>query len=115
MLPTWSMTTRLVANVLPAARRWRPPRFVTGGAFALLTVAASVLLARRLTHASWPLDGVEPFLAAAAASAYLVSFVFRARAWRRLFPPDECPDHAGCLASVGAAAATGAVLPFRLD
>jgi hypothetical protein len=109
------MTTRLLANVLGAAHRWRPPRFVTGGAFALLTVAASVLLARRLTHASWPLDGVEPFLAAAAASAYLLSFVFRARAWRRLFPPDECPDHAGCLASVGAAAATGAVLPFRLD
>jgi Lysylphosphatidylglycerol synthase TM region len=81
----------------------------------LLTIAASVLLARRLTHASWPLDGVEPFLAAAAALAYLVSFVFRARAWRRLFPADERPDQGRCLASVGAAAATGAVLPFRLD
>ena len=97
------------------ARGRRPPRFVAGGAFALLTVAASILLARRLTDASWPLDGVDPFLAAAAAVAYLVSFVFRARAWRRLFPPDECPDQARCLASVGAAAATGAVLPFRLD
>jgi hypothetical protein len=88
---------------------------VTVGAFAVLTIAASVLLARRLTHASWPLDGVEPFLAAAAALAYVVSFVFRAQAWRRLFPPDERPDQARCLASVGAAAATGAVLPFRLD
>ena len=78
-------------------------------------MAASVLLARRLTHASWPLDGVEPFLASAAAFAYLASFVFRARAWRRLFPPDQCPDQARCLASVGAAAVTGAVLPFRLD
>ncbi len=44
-----------------------------------------------------------------------MSFVFRARAWHRLFPRDECPDQARCLASVGAAAASGAVLPFRLD
>ena len=28
---------------------------------------------------------------------------------------NECPDQARCLASVGAAAASGAVLPFRLD
>jgi hypothetical protein len=32
-----------------------------------------------------------------------------------LFPPDQQPDQARCLASVGAAAASGAVLPFRLD
>jgi len=109
------MMTRPLADALRAACRRRPHRFVTGGAFALLTIAASVLLARRLTNASWPLDGAEPFLSAAAALAYLMSFVFRARAWRRLFPHDECPDQARCLASVGAAAATGAVLPFRLD
>ena len=41
--------------------------------------------------------------------------VLRARGWHRLFPPDQCPDQARCLASVGAAAASGAVLPFRLD
>jgi hypothetical protein len=90
-------------------------RFVASAAFALLTVAASILVARRLTHSSWPLAHVEPWLAAAAALAYLASFVFRARAWHRLFPRDECPGQARCLASVGAAAASGAVLPFRLD
>jgi uncharacterized membrane protein YbhN (UPF0104 family) len=86
-----------------------------GAAFALLTVAASILVARRLTHSSWPLDHAEPALVAAAALAYLASLVFRARGWHRLFPPDECPDQGRCLASVGAGAASGAVLPFRLD
>lgn len=90
-------------------------RFVVSVGFAVLTVAAAILVGRRLTHSSWPLDHVEPWLAAGAAVAYLASFVFRARGWHRLFPPEECPGQARCLASVGAAAASGAVLPFRLD
>jgi hypothetical protein len=90
-------------------------RVVASVAFAVLTVAASILVARRLTHSTWPLQHVEPWLAAAAALAYLGSFVLRARAWHRLFPRDECPGQARCLASVGAAAASGVVLPFRLD
>jgi Lysylphosphatidylglycerol synthase TM region len=90
-------------------------RLVGGLAFALLTVAAAILVGRRLTHASWPLDHAQPALAAAAAFSYLASYLFRARGWHRLFPPGECPDQARCLASVGAAAASGAVLPFRLD
>jgi hypothetical protein len=90
-------------------------RLVGGAVFAGLTVAASVFLARKLTNASWPLDHAHPPLVVAAALAYLVSFLFRARGWHRLFPREECPDQARCLASVGAAAASGAVLPFRLD
>jgi len=90
-------------------------RLVASVGFAALTVLASILLGRRLTNSSWPLDHAEPWLAAGAALAYLGSFVFRARAWHRLFPADECPGQARCLASVGAAAASGAVLPFRLD
>jgi uncharacterized membrane protein YbhN (UPF0104 family) len=90
-------------------------RLVASIGFAALTVLAAILVGRRLTHSSWPLDHVEPWLGAAAAVAYLASFVFRARAWHRLFPPEECPGQARCLASVGAAAASGAVLPFRLD
>jgi hypothetical protein len=30
-------------------------RFVVSAAFAVLTVAASLLIARRLTHSTWPL------------------------------------------------------------
>jgi hypothetical protein len=90
-------------------------RSAIGAAFVLVTIAASVLVGRRLTHSSWPLEHVHPLLAAAAAVSYFASYVLRARGWHRLFPPDECPDQARCLASVGAAAASGAVLPFRLD
>ena len=109
--PAWSSTRRTIELVAPRRRG----RFVAGLAFVLLTVAAAILVGRRLTHASWPLDHAEPALAAAAALSYLASYLFRARGWHRLFPPDECPDQARCLASVGAAAASGAVLPFRLD
>jgi hypothetical protein len=90
-------------------------RLVAGLAFVLLSIAAAILVGRRLTQASWPLDHAQPALAAAAALSYLASYLFRARGWHRLFPPGECPDQARCLASVGAAAASGAVLPFRLD
>jgi uncharacterized membrane protein YbhN (UPF0104 family) len=105
----------MVGPLRRAAARQRHGRLIAGLAFALLTVAAAVLVGRRLTNASWPLDHVQPALAAAAALAYLASFLFRARGWHRLFPREECPDQGRCLASVGAAAASGAVLPFRLD
>jgi uncharacterized membrane protein YbhN (UPF0104 family) len=90
-------------------------RLAVGAVFALVTVGACVLLGKHLTHSSWPLAHARMVLVGAAAVCYFASFVFRARGWRRLFPGDEKPDQAGCLASVGAAAASGVVLPFRLD
>jgi Lysylphosphatidylglycerol synthase TM region len=88
---------------------------VAGVVFGGVTLLACVLLGRRLTGSSWPLAHARMLLVAAAAVCYFVSFVVRARGWRRLFPRDECPGQARCLASVGAAAASGVVLPFRLD
>jgi uncharacterized membrane protein YbhN (UPF0104 family) len=90
-------------------------RLVAGAAFAAVTLIACVLLGRRLTDSSWPLAHARIVLVVAATFCYFISFVVRARGWRRLFPRDECPGQAGCLASVGAAAASGVVLPFRLD
>jgi hypothetical protein len=90
-------------------------RLVAGVVFAAVTLLASVLLARRLTDSSWPLAHARMLLVGIAALCYFVSFVLRARGWRRLFPHGECPGQARCLASVGAAAASGVVLPFRLD
>jgi Lysylphosphatidylglycerol synthase TM region len=104
----------MVERLLPALRS-RRGKLVAGLAFGLLTAAAALLVGRRMTSASWPLDHAQPMLVAAAALSYLASFLFRARGWHRLFPREECPDQARCLASVGAAAASGAVLPFRLD
>ena len=96
---------------------WAPDRrrFVAGIVFAAITVAAALLVGQRLTTSSWPLAHTRTLLVALATLCYFVSFILRARGWHRLFPPEQQPDQARCLASVGAAAASGVVLPFRLD
>ena len=76
---------------------------MSGIAFALVTIAACVLVGQRLTHSSWPLAHARMALVAPAALCYFASFILRARGWRRLFPPGLQPDQARCLASVGAA------------
>jgi hypothetical protein len=78
-------------------------------------VVVGVLVARRITSTSWPLEGARVELALAAGTAYLASFVFRALGWQQLFPATARPARSRCLAACGAAAASGAVLPFRLD
>ena len=89
-------------------------RNTAGVAFCVLAVAIGFLAARRLTSTSWPLQEANVVLVILASAAYLASFVFRALGWQRLFP-GERPDRSRCLAACGAAAASGAVLPFRLD
>jgi uncharacterized membrane protein YbhN (UPF0104 family) len=93
----------------------RRTRIATGVGFCVLAIASCVLLGRRLTSTSWPLQHADMVLVASASVAYLASFVLRALGWRRLFPHAERPDRSRCLAACGAAAASGAVLPFRLD
>ncbi len=104
-------------RAVKATVRWavRYRRLVTGAGFAAITITACVLVAQRLTHTSWPLAHARMLFVVAAAICYFASFVLRARGWRRLFPRAQQPDQARCLASVGAAAASGVVLPFRLD
>lgn len=94
---------------------YRRRRLVGGIAFSSLSLAACVLVARRLSDASWPLESANVILVLLAAGAYLASFGLRAFGWQRLFPARERPDGARCLAACGAAAASGVVLPFRLD
>jgi uncharacterized membrane protein YbhN (UPF0104 family) len=94
---------------------YRRARFAGGLAFCVLLLGACVLVARRLSEASWPLQGAHLPLVLLAGAAYLASFGFRAFGWHRLFPARERPDGARCLSACGAAAASGVVLPFRLD
>jgi hypothetical protein len=94
------------------SHRWR---LLGGLAFSLLSLGACVLVARLLSDASWPLDDAHVSLIFLAAGFYLASFGFRAFGWHQLFPNCERPDGARCLAACGAAAASGVVLPFRLD
>src|SRR5215210_8978467 len=122
-LPAASVPTVLAVRPLsrPAApwrglrdspHRWR---LVGGFAFSLLSLGACVLVAQYLSDASWPLDGAHFPLVLLAGCSYFASFGFRAFGWRQLFPRSERPDGARCLAACGAAAASGVVLPFRLD
>lgn len=90
-------------------------RLLGGLAFSLLSLGACVLVARYLSDASWPLEGAHVSLVFLAGGAYLASFGFRAFGWHQLFPSRERPDGARCLAACGASAASGVVLPFRLD
>jgi hypothetical protein len=92
-----------------------PRRLLGGLAFCLLSLGACVLVARHLSDASWPLEGAHVHLVFLAGCCYLAGFGFRAFGWRQLFPSRERPDGARCLAACGAAAASGVVLPFRLD
>jgi uncharacterized membrane protein YbhN (UPF0104 family) len=105
-----STAGRLRDRVSPRRRR-----LLAGGFFAVITTAATILLGQRLTHTSWPLAHARALFVVEAALCYFASFVLRARGWHRLFPREQQPDQARCLASVGAAAASGVVLPFRLD
>jgi hypothetical protein len=90
-------------------------RLVFALGFAGVTVAACVLLGRRFTHTSWPLERAHMSLVGGAIALYFASYVLRALGWQKLFPATRRPDRARCLAACGAAAASGAVLPFRLD
>jgi hypothetical protein len=93
--------------------RWH--RTAGGIAFCALSLAACFLVARYLTTASWPLEDADVVLVVVAGGAYLASFGFRALGWQRVFPSRQRPDGARCLAACGASAASGTVLPFRLD
>jgi hypothetical protein len=106
---------RAAASRTPARSTRTGGRLLVGGAVAALTLAASALLARHLTHTSWPLQRAHMGLVALAGGLYFASFILRALGWQKLFPAPERPDRARCLAACGAAAASGLVLPFRLD
>jgi len=90
-------------------------RVFAGLAFAAVTIVAAALLGKHLTKTSWPLQRAHMGLVAAACALYFASYVLRALGWQKLFPQGSRPGRATCLAACGAAAASGVVLPFRLD
>jgi hypothetical protein len=117
-----TVAVRSLAAVSRPAPPWRGirrrphgRRLLGGLAFCFLSLGACALVARHLSDASWPLEGAHAPLVFLAGCSYLAGFGFRAFGWHQLFPSRERPDSARCLAACGAAAASGVVLPFRLD
>jgi hypothetical protein len=102
------------ADVPSSGRRSRL-RLIVGFAFVAVTLVACALLGKRFTHTSWPLQRAHMDYVAGAVACYFASYIFRALGWQKLFPAATRPDRARCLAACGAAAASGVVLPFRLD
>jgi hypothetical protein len=92
-----------------------PRRVLAAFTFAAVTLGVTFLLARRLTHTSWPLQRAHMGLVGAAVALYFTSYVMRALGWQKLFPAAGRPDRSRCLTACGAAAASGVILPFRLD
>jgi hypothetical protein len=90
-------------------------RVLGGVAFAAVMLGTSVLLARRLTSTSWPLERAHMGLVGGAVALYFASYVLRALGWQKLFPQGGRPRRSRCLTACGAAAASGVILPFRLD
>jgi hypothetical protein len=90
-------------------------RVIVAFAFAVVTMGATFLLARRLTNTSWPLQRAHKGLVAGAVALYFSSYVLRALGWQKLFPASRRPGRSRCLTACGAAAASGVILPFRLD
>jgi hypothetical protein len=103
------------ADDIPADGERSRRRIVFAFLFAAVTLGACVLLARRFTHTTWPLQRAHMGLVGGAAALYFASYVLRALGWQKLFPATARPARARCLAACGAAAASGVVLPFRLD
>jgi hypothetical protein len=110
-----SARAAVLGNPSPAIGFGARRRTVAGVLVCALVFVACFVAAQRLTGASWPLEGANLTLVGAAAAAYLVGFGLRAFGWRRLFPAEQRPGPARCLAACGASAASGTVLPFRLD
>jgi hypothetical protein len=117
-----TVAVRPLAGVGGPAAPWRGMdhnphrrRLLGGLAFCLLSLGACALVARHLSDASWPLEGAHAPMVFLAGCSYLAGFGLRAFGWHQLFPSHERPDGARCLAACGAAAASGVVLPFRLD
>src|SRR5438132_4461665 len=90
-------------------------RLLVGCAFSALPLVGCLLVSRHLPRTSWPLERAHMGLVAGAIAFYFASYILRALGWQKLFPSCGRPGRARCLAACGAAAASGAVLPFRLD
>ena len=66
-------------------------RAIATALFAVGTLGATVLLGRRLTHTSWPLERADMGLVGGAVALYFSSYVLRALGWQKLFPPAGGP------------------------
>jgi hypothetical protein len=91
-------------------------RLIASFGFAALTMERPCCSQGASTHTSWPLQKAHLGLVAGAVALYFASYVFFAlSAGRNCSPRPSVPPARGVWPRGGASAASGAVLPFRLD
>jgi uncharacterized membrane protein YbhN (UPF0104 family) len=107
----------MVKGVRGLIRYYRSPRgrLVVNLISGVLAVGVAVLAARHFAETGWPLAHADFRLLAAATGFFLLSYLFKAYGWHRLFAPDDRPHRLALAAAGGAATVGGAALPGRLD
>jgi len=104
----------------PAVTAYRTSRTTRGRrilniAITLVALGITVLAARHFASVGWPLEHVNPLLAAASGLLIVLSYPLKALGWQRVFRPSERPQAMSLAAANGAASVTGAALPGRFD
>ncbi len=111
-VPRWLLDPALTAY---RSSRTTRGRRVLNVAVTLVALGITVLAARHFASIGWPLQGVDPWLAAAAGLLIVASYPLKALGWQRVFRPSERPRAMSLAAANGAASVTGAALPGRFD
>ena len=105
-------------TALEPARRWASTtrgRRILNISVTVVALGVSVLAARHFASTGWPLEHVDPWLAAAAGLLIVAGYPLKAWGWQRVFRPSERPAAISLAAANGAASVTGAALPGRFD
>ena len=111
-IPKWLLDPAITAYRTSRTTRGRR---VLNVSITLVALGISVLAARHFASTGWPLENVNPLLAAAAGVLIVLSYPLKAYGWQRVFRPSERPGAMSLAAANGAASVTGAALPGRFD
>ena len=111
-VPKWLLDPAITAYRTSRTTRGRR---VLNVSITLVALGISVLAARHFASTGWPLEHVNPLLAAAAGILIVLSYPLKALGWQRVFRPSERPGAMSLAAANGAASVTGAALPGRFD
>jgi hypothetical protein len=80
-----------------------------------LAIGVALLAARHFAETGWPLAHADIRLLLMASAFFLLSYLFKAYGWHRLFAPTDRPGRMALAAAGGAATVGGAALPGRFD
>jgi hypothetical protein len=107
----------MVERVRSLIRYCRSPRgrLIVNLVSGVLAIGVALLAARHFAETGWPLAHADVRLLLVASGFFLLSYLFKAYGWHRLFAPTDRPGRMALAAAGGAATVGGAALPGRFD